>query len=85
MQVDICFIIYHHVEDNVLQIISLLDSPINNISRSFEVNFSEVLTISHLEKIYFTALFAIYRSKSFVVTTLLSDDVLFYHMHWTTI
>lgn len=85
MQVNIYLIIYHYVEDNVSQIISLLDSPINNIGRSFEVNFPEVLSISHLEKIYFIALFELYRIKPFVVTTLLSDNDLFYHMHWTTI
>ena len=59
MQVNVCFIIYHQVEDNIPYIINLLDSPKNRIGRSFEVNFPPS---------------TLYRAGPFVVTMSISDD-----------
>ena len=61
MQVNVCFIIYHQVEDNIPHIINILDSPKNRIGKSSEVNFPPS---------------TLYRAGPFVVTTPISDEVL---------
>ena len=58
MQVNVCFIIYHQVEDNIPHIINLLDSQ-NRIGRSSEVNFPPS---------------TLYRAGPFFVTVPISDD-----------